>query len=434
MVKKRKSQPANFFQKFWNGDISLPKSYWLVGVVFGMIVGQIITGANADEKKLKLRGSSNNLELKSVQINISPDLLKIDKALELKSKYKVAKEFAIKTDESLKKKKKIKFRGSAKNIYKDYANSVVFLYNATEGKESLGAGFLVHESGVILTNWHVTKGTKEIYVWPLPKDGAVETEVLFKDIDPYFGSVLAENKGQDLALVKVSGLTAGTKVVELGSNESVSIGDTVYAIGHPNGLPWSFTLGTVSQIRKNKKWVYEDKSEHQATVIQTQTPISPGNSGGPLFSESGKIVGINTWGADGQNLNFAVAVDHAKEFIKANPNITKVNTIDAVIKKDYPNAKTQDYNNNGVIDTWHVDDDKNGKIDLGFVDDDENGFVEGTLIDKDEDGVWEIFLIDSDENGKADQAYLDNDGDKKPDVLAHDYNEDGEWDKFEELS
>ena len=68
------------------------------------------------------------------------------------------------------------------------------------------------------------------------------------------------------------------------------------------------------------------------------------------------------------------------------------------------------------------------------VDDDENGFVEGTLIDEDEDGVWEIFLVDTDENGKADQAYLDNDGDKKPDVLAHDYNEDGEWDKFEELS
>ena len=394
----------------------------------------IITIVSAEEKKLKFRGIGNAEELKSVQINISPDLLKIDKALELKSKYKVAKEFAIKTDQNLKKKKKIKFRGSAKNIYKSYANSVVFLYNPTKGKESLGAGFLVHESGVILTNWHVTKGVKEIYVWPLPKDGAVETEVLFKDIDPYFGSVLAENKGQDLALIKVSGLTADTKVVELGSNESVSIGDTVYAIGHPNGLPWSFTLGTVSQIRKNKKWIYEDKSEHQATVIQTQTPISPGNSGGPLFSESGKIVGINTWGADGQNLNFAVAVDHAKEFIKANPNITKVNTIDAVIKKDYPNARTQDYNNNGVVDTWYVDDDKNGKIDLGFIDDDENGFVEGTLIDKDEDGVWEIFIIDSDENGKADQAYLDNDGDKKPDVLAHDYNEDGEWDKFEELS
>jgi S1-C subfamily serine protease len=388
----------------------------------------------AEEKKIKLRGINNSNEFKPLEITISPDLLNVDKALELKTKYKVAKEFAIKTDQSLKKKKKIKFRGNAKTIYKDYANSVVFLYNPTEGKESLGAGFLVDKSGLILTNWHVTKGAKRIFVWPLPKEGAVETEVLFKEIDPYFGSVLAENKGQDLALVKVSGLAPSTKVVELGNNEDVNIGDTVYAIGHPNGLPWSFTLGTVSQIRKNKKWTYEDKSEHLATVIQTQTPISPGNSGGPLFGDSGKIVGINTWGADGQNLNFAVAVDHAKEFIKANPNITKVNTIDAVIKKKYPNARTDDYNKNGVIDTWYVDNDKNGKIDLGFVDDDENGFVEGTLIDEDENGIWEIFLIDTDENGKADQAYLDNDADKKPDVLAHDYNEDGKWDKFEELS
>ena len=402
--------------------------------IYSLVFALIITTVSADEKKLKFRGSGNGEELKSVQINISPDLLNIDKALELKSKYKIAKEFAIKTDLGLKKKKKIKFRGNAKSIYKDYANSVVFLYNPTEGKESIGAGFLVDASGIILTNWHVTTGTKEIFVWPLPKDGAVETEVLFKDIDPYFGSVVAENKGQDLALVKVSGLPASAKVVELGSNEDVSIGDSVYAIGHPNGLPWSFTVGTVSQIRNNKKWFYEDKSEHQATVIQTQTPISPGNSGGPLFGESGKIVGINTWGEDGQNLNFAVAVNHAKEFIKANPNIKKINTDDAVIKKDYPNAKTEDYNNNGIVDTWYIDEDNNGKLDLGFVDDDENGFVEGTLIDKDEDGVWEIFLIDTDENGKADRAYLDNDGDKKPDVLAYDYNEDGEWDKFEELS
>ena len=402
--------------------------------ICGLVITLLITVSLADEKKLKFRGNNNSETLKPIEISISPDLLDLEKAKELKNKYKVAKEFAIKTDQSLKKKKKIKFRGNAKTIYKDYANSVVFLYNSTKGKESLGAGFLVDKSGVILTNWHVTNGAKEIFVWPLPKEGAVETEVLFKNIDPYFGSVLAENKGQDLALIKVSGLALSAKVVELGNNEDVSIGDTVYAIGHPNGLPWSFTLGTVSQIRKNKKWTYEDKSEHLATVIQTQTPISPGNSGGPLFGDSGKIVGINTWGADGQNLNFAVAVDHAKEFIKANPSITKINTIDAVIKKDYPNARTDDFNKNGVIDTWYLDNDKNGKIDLGFVDDDENGFVEGTLIDEDEDGVWEIFLIDTDENGKADQAYLDNDADKKPDVLAHDYNEDGKWDKFEELS
>ena len=290
--------------------------------ICSLVITLLITVSLADEKKLKFRGNNNFEKLKPIEISISPDLLNLEKVKKLKNKYKTAKEFAIKTDQNLKKKKKIKFRGSAKTIYKNYANSVVFLYNPTEGKESLGAGFLVDKSGVILTNWHVTNGAKEIFVWPLPKEGAVETEVLFKDIDPYFGSVLAENKEQDLALVKVSGLVSSAKVVELGNNEDVSIGDTVYAIGHPNGLPWSFTLGTVSQIRKNKKWTYEDKSEHLATVIQTQTPISPGNSGGPLFGDSGKIVGINTWGADGQNLNFAVAVDFNK--LIASSNLYKI--------------------------------------------------------------------------------------------------------------
>ena len=390
---------------------------------------------NAEEKKIKLRGIDKAQEFKQVQINISPDLLKFNKLEKLKSNYETAEKFALETDKNLIKKKKIKFRGNAKSIFKNYANSVVFLYNPTEGKESLGAGFLVDSSGVILTNWHVTNGTKEIFVWPLPKDGAVETEVLFKDIDPYFGAVMAENKTQDLALIKVSGLDPSAKVVDLGSNEDVGIGDTVYAIGHPNGLPWSFTLGTVSQIRKNKKWFYEElnNSEHLATVIQTQTPISPGNSGGPLFNENGKIVGINTWGAEGQNLNFAVAVDHAKQFIKANPNIKNINTVDAVVKQTYPNAIAEDYNKNGVIDTWYVDINKNGKIDTALVDDDEDGFIEGTLVDDNENGVFEYMGLDTDKDGKVDLGWFDRDEDKKYDVKGYDYNQDGEWDKIEKI-
>ena len=403
----------------------------LVVLLFFLFLFEI---SNADVKNIKTRSGHNSENLKPVQISISPDLLETDKVLDLKSKHKIAKEFSLSTDKTLKKKKKIKYRGSAKNIFKNYVNSVVFLYNPTEGKESLGAGFLVDKSGIILTNWHVTKGSKEIFVWPLPEGGSVETDVLFKDIDPHFGLVLAENKTQDLALIKANGLPSSVKLVELGNNSDVEIGDIVYAIGHPNGLPWNFTNGMVTQIRKNKKWVYEDESEHVATVIQTQTPISPGNSGGPLFSDKGKIIGINTWGAEGQNLNFAVAVDHAKQFIRQNPNIKNINPVDSIIKKDYPNAKTQDYNKNGVIDTWYVDKNKNGKIDLGFIDDNENGFVEGTLIDEDEDGIWEILVLDKDENGKSDQAFLDENADGKPDVLAHDYNEDGEWDKFENLS
>ncbi len=401
-------------------------------VIFIVLLSSIV---NAEEKKIKFRGITNDSEFKQVEISISPDLLKFNKLEKLKSNYETAEKFALETDKNLIKKKKIKYRGNAKSIYKNYANSVVFLYNPTEGKESLGAGFLVDSSGVILTNWHVTNGTKEIFVWPLPKDGAVETEVLFKNIDPYFGSVIAENKTQDLALIKVSGLDPSAKVVDLGSNKDVGIGDTVYAIGHPSGLPWSFTLGTVSQIRKNKKWVYErlNNSEHLATVIQTQTPISPGNSGGPLFSENGKIVGINTWGAEGQNLNFAVAVDHAKQFIKANPNIKNINTVDKLVMKKYPNAIAEDYNKNGVIDTWYLDTDKNGKIDQALVDDDEDGFIEGNLIDKNENGVFEYMEVDTDKDGKINIGWFDRDEDKKYDVKGYDYNQDGEWDKIEKI-
>jgi S1-C subfamily serine protease len=406
--------------------------------IYSLVFVMLITAVSAEEKKLNFRGSSISEELKSVQINISPDLLNIDKALELKSTYKAAKEFAIKTDKKLQKRKQIKFRSanageSPSKIFNDYAKSVFFLYN--EKAESIGTGFLIDSSGLILTNWHVTDKTKKMFIWTYPEEGAIDSESVFANKNYYFGSVVAENKKEDLALIKSIGLPKNIKPVNLGSNDEVNIGDNVYAIGHPVGLPWSFSAGMVSQKRKNYKWTYEDKSEHFATVVQMQTPISTGNSGGPLFSGKGKVVGVNTlMQGEGQNLNFAIAVDHVKKFIKDNPNVKKINPIGAIIKQDYPNAKTEDYNKNGIIDTWYIDEDNNGKIDLGFVDEDENGFVEGTLIDKDEDGVWEILLIDTDENGKADRAYLDNDGDKKPDVLAYDYNEDGEWDKFEELS
>ena len=191
----------------------------------------------------------------------------------------------------------------------------------------------------------------------------------------------------------------------------------------------------VSQIRHNHKWTYVDKSEHEATVIQMQTPISTGNSGGPLFTSEGRVVGVNTLlHGEGQNLNFAVAVDHVRQFIKDNPNVKKINSVGAAIKKKYPKAKTQDYNKNGVLDTWYVDDNKNGKIDTAFIDDDEDGFTEGTLIDKNENGVWELTILDTDKDGKANVAYIDEDEDKKADVRAYDYDQDGKWDKFEKLS
>lgn len=384
----------------------------------------------AEEKKIITRSSSKIGEFKEVQININPDLLNIQEVEKLKFKYRSVKKFIKKIDKEVKSKQNIKFRGSSKNIYNKYARSVFFLIN--EKKDSLGTGFLIDKEGLILTNWHVTEGSKELLVWTLPKSGVVAPKIMFKNMNPFYGQLIAENKTQDLALIKVSGLPKEIQPVKLSSMDDIDIGDTVYAIGHPKQLPWTFSFGMVSQIRKNYQWQYSEDSKHEATVIQMQTPISTGNSGGPLFNETGEVVGVNTlMQGEGQNLNFAVAVNHAKNFINENPYIKKVNTAGNIVKKKFPNAREQDYNKNGIIDTWYVDFNNNGKIDRAFIDDDEDGFVEGTLVDKNENGIWEMFLKDIDKNGKYDKAYIDEDEDEKTDFIAYDYDQDGEWDKFE---
>ena len=100
----------------------------------------------------------------------------------------------------------------------------------------------------------------------------------------------------------------------------------------------------------------------------------------------------------------------------------------------FESAKTQDYNKNGIIDTWYVDENKNGKTDMAFIDDNEDGIIEAILIDENENGIWEIQIMDDDNDGNPNRAFLDTDEDKKIDAIAYDYDQDGTWDKFEDVS
>ena len=388
----------------------------------------------AEETKLKFRGAAKIGSAKEkVTIEISQEMLAIDHFKKIEKNYSSLTAYAKKMDMEAKPRKKMKFRSaeageiSPARIYEDYSNSVVYIYNPEV--EAIGSGSLIDRCGLVITNWHVIDKAEVVGVWTKPKKGEK-----LEEQSPLGAAVMAIDKKADLALIRVAGFPKTMRVVPKGNMNEINIGANVYAIGHPQGLPWSFTIGVVSQIRPDHEWTYVDKSKHKADLIQTQTPISPGNSGGPLFSGKGKLVGVNTTKAGGENLNFAVAINDVKKFINKYPNLCKSNPGSAQMKKDYPNAITGDHNKNGVIDTWYVDSDNNGKIDTGFIDDDEDGLIEGVLIDENENGVWEVLVIDEDLDGRPDKVFIDENEDKTPDVVGYDYDQDGKWDKYEKLS
>ena len=417
----------------------------ILGYILVIFAAANFASSFADETKLR-KVKNNNAGSENISIKINPEMFILKDLKELKNQYKAAESFAKETDKFIKtktKEEKSKYgaakkmrSASAGNIYKKFSGSVVYIGNVfLENKKDwgTGAGFLIDSAGIIITNWHVVEKADQVAVWTLPKEGPGSEDALFQDIDPFIGAVLAKNVEADLALVKVNNLPKNIRVVQLGYTKDIEIGDNVYAIGHPMGFPWTFTIGIVSGVRKDFTWGKNPK--HKATLIQTQTPINPGNSGGPLFNGDGKLVGINTLKFEGaDNLNFAVSVEHAREFIRKNPNIKNVNPAEPSMKKDYPNAKTEDYNKNGVIDTWYVDENKNGRIDTAFIDDNEDGIIEGILYDENENGVFEHMTIDDDQNGKPDKWFYDENEDNKYDVVAHDYDEDGKWDKYEKIS
>ena len=95
----------------------------------------------------------------------------------------------------------------------------------------------------------------------------------------------------------------------------------VHAIGHPTGEAWTYTTGVISQYRQGYEWKAEDDPiKHKADIIQTQTPINPGNSGGPLLSDLSSLIGVNSFKAGGEGLNFAVSVDEVRKFIARSGN------------------------------------------------------------------------------------------------------------------
>jgi serine protease Do len=183
-----------------------------------------------------------------------------------------------------------------------------------EGKRDrspgIGSGVIIDADGRVLTNYHVAGRASEINVTLFNKERIP-------------AKLIGDDHWTDLAIVQLDmdevkkrGITF--KYAELGRSNNLLPGQDVMAIGTPYGFSRTLTLGVVSNPDQT---FYPQNLEINgyetgdfSNWIQMDTPINPGNSGGPLVDLTGRIVGINTRGG-GQNLNFAIPVDTAREVI-----------------------------------------------------------------------------------------------------------------------
>ena len=169
-------------------------------------------------------------------------------------------------------------------------------------QRAIGSGVVVDPSGYVMTNAHVVEGAHRIrVVLPVPAvaGGTLEPEGKRRILEAKLVGVHQES---DLALLKVS--AKELPALPLETNRRVRQGQLVFAVGSPEGLQNTITMGVISSVARqpdpNKGMVY----------IQTDAPINPGNSGGPLVDMDGHVVGINTFilsGSGGsEGLGFAI--------------------------------------------------------------------------------------------------------------------------------
>ncbi|HEY0838651.1 MAG TPA: DegQ family serine endoprotease, partial [Vulgatibacter sp.] len=161
---------------------------------------------------------------------------------------------------------------------------------------SMGSGFVLHESGLVLTNNHVI-------------DGADQIDVKLADGREFKASVVGTDPKTDVALLRMVD-AHDLPTVFLGDSDEAEVGDWVVAIGNPFGLSHSVSMGIVSaKERFIGAGPYDD-------FIQTDAAINPGNSGGPLFNARGEVIGINTAiVAQGQGIGFAVPINLVKALV-----------------------------------------------------------------------------------------------------------------------
>lgn len=205
--------------------------------------------------------------------------------------------------------------GDLSSLYEEVNPGIVAIRALTEEGGGLGTGFVWDDEGHIVTNFHVVRSATDLEV-DFPSGFKTKAQILGSDPD------------SDLAVLELDQLPPELKVLTLGRNQDLLVGQTVIAIGNPQGYYGTMTQGIISALGRTLNSLHIAPGGGvfaSGNIIQTDAAINPGNSGGPLLNLNGEVVGINsaisTTNIDlsGQPINsglgFAISIDTAKNVV-----------------------------------------------------------------------------------------------------------------------
>lgn len=199
------------------------------------------------------------------------------------------------------------------NLYKSNSGSVVNVTTRSMGynqymelapRQGAGSGFVIDKQGHVVTNYHVVEGAQRFFV----AFGNVE--------ESYPAELVGFDQSNDIAVLKVQAPENMLKPVELGDSANLQVGQTAIAIGNPFALGQTITTGVVSSLNRT---LQVEQNRVISGLIQTDAAINQGNSGGPLFDSSGRVIGVNTliYSPSGGSvgIGFAIPINTVKRFV-----------------------------------------------------------------------------------------------------------------------
>lgn len=180
--------------------------------------------------------------------------------------------------------------------------STVLIESLRDNSIGYGTGFFVRSNGYLATNYHVIEGATTVHV------------TLYSG-EKYTAEVIGYSAFDDIAVLKIPG--GGYPVLAVGDSDALKLGDVLIAVGHPDGPggAWSATSGIVSAVNRQISLSTEQEN-YEMTMIQTDTALNPGNSGGPICNANGKVVGIVTRKLlENEGMSYALPINGSMEII-----------------------------------------------------------------------------------------------------------------------